>query len=60
MIAAAAAVGNAVGTSLGTILKARAPEGVISAMLALTTGAVLACAFYYNLIMSSRWRRSRR
>lgn len=50
MIAGAAAVGNAVGTSLGSILKARAPEGVISAMLALTTGAVLACAFYYNLI----------
>lgn len=50
MIAGAAAVGNAVGTSLGSILKARAPEGVISTMLALTTGAVLACAFYYNLI----------
>jgi MFS family permease len=50
LIAGAAAVGNAVGTSLGSILKARAPEGVISTMLALTTGAVLACAFYYNLI----------
>jgi MFS family permease len=50
MIAGAAAVGNAVGTSLGSMLKARAPEGVISTMLALTTGAVLACAFYYNLI----------
>ncbi|NUR29900.1 MAG: MFS transporter [Catenulispora sp.] len=50
MIATAAAVGNAVGTSLGAVLKARAPEGVISAVLALTTGAVLACAFYYNLI----------
>ncbi|WP_329956168.1 MFS transporter [Catenulispora pinistramenti] len=50
MIAGAAAVGNAVGTSLGSMLKARAPEGVISAMLALTTGAVLACAFYYSLI----------
>ena len=42
MIATAAAVGNAVGTSLGAVLKARAPEGVIS--------AVLACAFYYNLV----------
>ena len=50
LIAGAAAVGNLVGTSLGSMLKARAPEGVISAMLALTTGAVLACAFYYNLI----------
>ncbi|WP_323746278.1 MFS transporter [Catenulispora pinisilvae] len=50
MIAGAAAVGNAVGTSLGSMLKARAPEGVISTMLALTTGAVLACAFYYSLI----------
>ncbi|NUP51264.1 MAG: MFS transporter [Catenulispora sp.] len=50
MIATAAALGSAVGTSLGAVLKARAPEGVISAMLALTTGAVLACAFYYNLI----------
>jgi hypothetical protein len=50
MIATAAAVGNALGTSMGAVLKARAPEGVISAMLALTTGAVLACAFYYNLV----------
>ena len=50
MIATAAAVGNAIGTSLGAVLKARAPEGVISAVLALTTGAVLACAFYYNLV----------
>ena len=50
MIAGAAAVGNAVGTAFGSYLKARAPEGVISAMLALTTGAVLACAFYYSLI----------
>jgi MFS family permease len=50
LIAGAAAAGNAAGTALGAVLKARAPEGVISTMLALTTGAVLACAFYYNLI----------
>jgi hypothetical protein len=49
MVAAAAGIGNAIGTSLGAFLKARAPEGVISAVLALTTGAVLAAGFYYSL-----------
>jgi hypothetical protein len=50
MVASAAAIGNALGTSLGSVLKARAPEVVISAVLALTTGAVLAAGFYYNLV----------
>jgi MFS family permease len=50
LVATAAAVGNFVGTSLGAILKARAPEGVISAMLALTTAAILAAGFYYSLL----------
>jgi MFS family permease len=49
MVAAAAAVGNAIGTALGSLLKTRAPEGVISAGLALTTGAVLAAGFFYSL-----------
>jgi MFS family permease len=49
MVATAAAVGNFIGTSLGAILKARAPEGVISTVLALTTFAVLAAGFYYSL-----------
>ena len=50
MVATAAAAGNFIGTSLGAVLKARAPEGVISAVLALTTGAILAAAFYYGLV----------
>jgi hypothetical protein len=50
LVATAAAIGNALGTSLGSVLKARAPEVVISAVLALTTGAVLAAGFYYNLV----------
>ena len=49
LVATAAGVGNAIGTSLGALLKARAPEGVISGVLVLTTGAVLVTGFFYNL-----------
>ncbi|MEU3772242.1 MFS transporter [Streptomyces sp. NPDC032472] len=53
IVGVAAGVGNAGGTAVGAWLRARAPEGIIAAVLAVTLGvAILAAAFFSGLFMA--------
>ncbi|MET9961951.1 MFS transporter [Streptomyces sp. NPDC006326] len=53
IVGVAAGVGNACGTAVGAWLRARAPEGIIASVLALTLGvAILAAVFFSGLFMA--------
>ncbi|MFC1415337.1 MFS transporter [Streptacidiphilus sp. N8-3] len=49
-VAAALAVGNTLGTVLGSWLKARGPEILVTLMLSLATAAAVAAALFYGLL----------
>ncbi len=53
IVGVAAGIGNACGTAVGAWLRARAPEGIVASVLALTLGvAVLAAVFFSGLLMA--------
>ena len=49
-VAAALAVGNTLGTVLGSWLKARGPEILVTLMLGMATAAAVAAALFYGLL----------
>jgi hypothetical protein len=49
LVVGAAGVGNAVGTTIGSRLRTRAPEAVIVVVLAVVTVAAVAGAFFYGV-----------
>ncbi len=49
LVAGAAAVGNATGTTIGSRLRTRAPEAVIVTVLAIVTAAAVGGAFLYGV-----------
>ena len=49
LVAGAAAVGNATGTTIGSRLRTRAPEAVIVVVLAIVTVAAVGGAFFYGV-----------
>lgn len=50
VVAAALGIGNTVGTALGSWLRARGPEILLTLMLALATAAALGAALFYGLL----------
>ena len=50
LVAGAAALGNAIGTTIGSRLRTRAPEAVIVVVLAIVTAAAIAGAFFYGAV----------
>jgi hypothetical protein len=51
LIAAAISIGGGLGSFVGGLLKARAPEGIVTGCLALSAIIAVMTAFYYNLPM---------
>ena len=51
LVAAAIAIGGGLGSFVGGLLKARAPEGIVAGCLALSAIIAVMTAFYYNLPM---------
>ena len=51
LVAGALAVGGGLGSFVGGLLKARAPEGIVAASLAVSAVIAVLTAFYYNLPM---------
>jgi MFS family permease len=49
LVAGAAAVGGFLGTSLGALLRSRAPEAILVTVLALETATVVAAVIWYGL-----------
>src|SRR5215210_994499 len=49
LVAGAAALGNATGTTIGSRLRTRAPEAVIVVVLAVVTAAAVGGAFFYGV-----------
>jgi hypothetical protein len=49
LVAGAAALGNAIGTMIGSRLRTRAPEAVIVVVLAIVTAAAVAGVFFYGV-----------
>ncbi|NXY99239.1 MFS transporter [Streptomyces sp. BR123] len=53
IVGVCAGLGNASGTAVGAWLKARAPEGIVAAVLSLTLGvAILAAVFFSGLMVA--------
>lgn len=50
-IAVAIAVGSGCGSFVGGLLKARAPEAIVTASLAMAAAVAVVAAFYYGLVM---------
>ncbi|WP_373287008.1 MFS transporter [Wenjunlia tyrosinilytica] len=50
VVVVSAGLGNAFGTALGSWLKSRAPEAIITTVLALALGATIAAAIWYSTV----------